>query len=824
MDIISRLQEEVAKKYDDTINKDIIFDSSCIRWGKDGHGWLYANEWDYKGNTYQEISYGSWRSGDKGSIKSWDKSLYKDKKFNKAYKTKTREARAKVELDTQKKQKACREKWLPVYKKSKQCTSHDYLEFKGVKPSSLLKIDYNGVLLLPVYGINGFTGLQRIFKDPETGRFIKKYTSGIKISGSILPIMPLKGHDFCYLAEGYATAATVQELYPDIPVVCCFSANNIANAIETIRFKYPEIKICIAADNDHATHKPIKNTGLFYARKAAKRYPKTVYRYPKFAIKNDDWTDFNDMAQFESKDKVIEQLFVDPDEFSFIQPLGHNEGTYFYLSSENQQIVTMGWNGHVKQGLRRLISNDSYWLKNYGIQGEDDTIKISWDAASSHLMGECHEKGIFDPSRVRGIGVWKDGKNYVINDGEKIHNANEGSKFQYQKTIPVDYALTPDPDHEAMTHLLEAFKNLECKNQADYFYMASWLVQAQIFSILPWRFHIWVTGSAGTGKSTILQWLHSLSVNSILTNNTSGAGIRQTAKSNAVSVIFDEAEATTTKTKETIELAREMSSNGDYQTLRGTVSGNALNYNTQCIFCFGSIQVHELNQADKSRIFMVELNSIKNQSEEDFANISERFNYFSRNKGDFFTIVYNNIDNILWNINFCKSLLKSSSKLESRLADQLSVAIACFFVYWGQRKMDRDDFDIIVKHYGLIESDYATQNSEKEHDSCYDLLMSTIIDNYSQTTVAEAIHNIRYKGDQSGEFERFMGTHGLRYYPDEESLFVQSKNGNIKGKLKDYPDLARVLKRDKNIILKDSDRVRITQLGYVRGIKIKLKT
>lgn len=817
MNIISKLESKIKEEFGEQLKKNIVFDGKVIR--QDAM-YFFAHEFEYKGNMSQVITAGSWKYGKEFTVKSWEDEQERDKKFLKAYKDKTVKVRAEIEVEKQKKQKQCKEKWKPIFDKSSKCETHDYLEFKGVK-SYGLKVDQNDVLLVPCKDINGFTGVQRIYKDPESGKFEKRFSAGIKIQGAIHALSNLQGKEYCYLSEGYATAATIQEIFTGTPSVCCFNAGNIPRAIETIRTIYPDIRIIIAADNDHATK---GNPGLKYAKQAAKRFKNCIIKYPKFKMKNSEWTDFNDLAQFESKEIAQEQLSFTEDEFSVLECLGHNNGTYFYISSENQQIVTLTWNNHNKAGLRRLFANKSFWLKNYGIE-KDDQIIVAWDMACEDLMENCHKKGIFDPAQVRGIGVWKDGNKYVINDGEQVINANPSSVYNYQKTVRVDYSFVPS-NPQNLLHLLEGFKSLEYKNPNDYFYLSSWYIQAHIFSVLPWRFHIWLTGSAGSGKSTILKWLGSMLINNILTNNTTSAGVRQTVKSNACSVIYDEAEATEERTKGVIALAREMSSSGDFQSLRGTVNGNSLNYNTECVFCFGSIQVNDLNQADRSRIFTIEMATTKNQSEEIFAGISERFEYFAKNKNEVFTIVYNSIDNIIHNYNFCRNNLKKDYKLESRLADQIGTAMACHFIYYSQEKMDLDQYKVMVKNFNLVDSDYTEENNEKEHESCYDALMSVIVDNYSNTTVAGAIHNIFYsnKEEFSYGFEKMLGVHGLKYFKDEKELFIANKNDHLKNKLKNYSDITRILKRDNDIIVKEKDRVRISELGNVRGIRIKVKS
>ena len=61
-----------------------------------------------------------------------------------------------------------------------------------------------------------------------------------------------------------------------------------------------------------------------------------------------------------------------------------------------------------------------------------------------------------------------------------------------------------------------------------------------------------------------------------------------------------------------IELIRQCSSRMNTKMLRGTVSGQVLEYNINSIFCLASIQPYLPTQADISRFFTIEMNSNEN--------------------------------------------------------------------------------------------------------------------------------------------------------------------------------------------------------------------
>jgi len=815
MNIVSEFSQKIQEYYHEEVNNEIAFNNAePMRFGKNNHVWAYAKEWEYKDKTYQSINFGSWKNGDNNTIKSWGKDQELDKNFIKNYKKKTQEAAAVQELNKKKKHAECAKKWSITMAGCEPCENHTYLSYKKVKSYGGLRIDSNGVLLLPVYSQTKFVGVQRIINSPDG--FEKRFSSGIQISGSFLPLRKLqKTDELIYISEGYATAATIQELIPGVPSVVCFSANNIPKVIQSLRHLFPDVKICIAADNDEA--------GLKYARQAKKRFKGVTVRLPLFEIKSETLTDFNDMAIQGKGEQIKKLLEINPSEFIEIQALGYNEKDYFYTSSQNKQMVSLKAQDHNKIGLRRLVAQTDWWAKHYGVESEDgESIKILWDEAGADLIGKCHAHGIFDPKKVRGLGVWKDRKDYVINDGQEVINKKEGSSFFYQKSVRVNYDLEHFKNSDEMVELLDTFDKVNYKSKSDVFYISSFIIQSYIFSVLDWRFHLWITGSAGTGKSTVLKWVNSLSMKSLLTDNATEAGIRQTIKSDAMTVVFDESEATSQRTGGIVELARQMSSNGEFETVRGTVSGNSINYNTQCIFCFGSIQIPILNQADRTRIFTVELGTTENQTSSEYADIEEKMNYFIDNKNKIFTYAFENIDVVKYNISFCKKELKSL-RIDSRLADQLSGAMACFYLYHSNEKIDKDNFDFILKKYELLDSDYAESNSEKEHDSCYDILLGTVLDYKNQYTISEAIEVLKNGEVGFAEHERLLGVHGLIYKEKDNTLFIQSKNELMRKKMEAYPDFVRILKRDERLFVKEKVRRQIKQLGYVSGIIIQLK-
>ena len=104
-----------------------------------------------------------------------------------------------------------------------------------------------------------------------------------------------------YIAEGYATAATLHEC-TGVAVVVAFDAGNLLLVAGIFTKRYPKSEIIIAADNDR--FKP-ENQGIVKASKAAEAYSCLV-AIPTFA--GNQGTDYNDLYILEGQEAVSESL------------------------------------------------------------------------------------------------------------------------------------------------------------------------------------------------------------------------------------------------------------------------------------------------------------------------------------------------------------------------------------------------------------------------------------------------------------------------------------------------------------------------------------
>ncbi|BCA94584.1 hypothetical protein TUM19329_09450 [Legionella antarctica] len=160
--------------------------------------------------------------------------------------------------------------------------SNPYLLRKRIKAFCAHQLD--GRLVLPIIDTEGNQwSLQFILSNGD-----KRFLSGGAIKGHFIPIQNRPTNDVSILiCEGFATGATLAQVYSDTCVIAACNANNLRHVAVHIRDKLPSIELIICADADEV--------GLVKAREAAKDVG-GILRAPKFPKDiAGKLTDFNDL-------------------------------------------------------------------------------------------------------------------------------------------------------------------------------------------------------------------------------------------------------------------------------------------------------------------------------------------------------------------------------------------------------------------------------------------------------------------------------------------------------------------------------------------------
>ena len=153
---------------------------------------------------------------------------------------------------------------------------HPYLAKKGIQTHGA-RITGDGRLVLPLYDEDGtLATLQYI--DHEGG---KLYHPGGQTGGKFWMVGSLDESGTLFVAEGFATAATIHET-TDRPVVVAYSASNLVPVTGTLREMYGATQdIVIVADHDQS------GVGQRYAEQASAKYGARMVMPPILGDAND---------------------------------------------------------------------------------------------------------------------------------------------------------------------------------------------------------------------------------------------------------------------------------------------------------------------------------------------------------------------------------------------------------------------------------------------------------------------------------------------------------------------------------------------------------
>jgi phage/plasmid primase-like uncharacterized protein len=179
---------------------------------------------------------------------------------------------------------------------------HPYLRRKGIQPLGA-RVTGDGRLVVPLYQQDGsISSVQYI--DQEGG---KLYHSGAQTGGCSWMIGTLDEPGTLYVAEGFATAATIHEATRR-PVVVAYSASNLVPVTGQLRDRYGATQdIVLVADNDAS------GVGQRYAEQASAKYGARMVMPPVLGDANDYVQAGNDLMAL--LDPPIDDWLIPADEF-----------------------------------------------------------------------------------------------------------------------------------------------------------------------------------------------------------------------------------------------------------------------------------------------------------------------------------------------------------------------------------------------------------------------------------------------------------------------------------------------------------------------------
>lgn len=265
------------------------------RGGRD-NGWVILSG----DESFAQLSFGDFRTG-----------LSKTEFLGEVNKQKQKEFLEKLASEKETLQKIALEDIKNLWPKFILGLSHPYITKKGLSRLYGARIEVfagtttpeNIVIPMQEYPTGDIHNLQSISDNGS-----KSFYPGARVDRVGFWIGSQKP-DKIYLCEGYATGCSIYEVLgapTDSAVFCAMTATNLSPCVQTIRTHFPEARVFILADNDHAKK---ENAGLDNATKASQAGGSLPIIFPP---SEDGVSDFNDYMLKHGKEAtkkyIIEKL------------------------------------------------------------------------------------------------------------------------------------------------------------------------------------------------------------------------------------------------------------------------------------------------------------------------------------------------------------------------------------------------------------------------------------------------------------------------------------------------------------------------------------
>ena len=282
-------------------------------------------------------------------------------------------------------------------------------------------------------------------------------------------------------------------------------------------------------------------------------------------------------------------------------PMGYTpDGRFAFLvrNSVIQMNSTQLLSPHSLIGL----APQEFWCQQFPSADKNNKSGFNAWATGQALIAACDARGPYDPARMRGRGVWREGDRIIVNFGDPVP---EDTEFIYLcfKKLKVEKVESFETER-----LLEMLQIWPWKHKSHVVFYLGWLAYAPVCGALDWRPHRQMYGPKGAGKSALDDITGRLlrSVALSTTGISTAAGIRQELGPDCRPVLIDDADDRYHEMTQIVQLMR-MASSSDKPTLRGTPEGRSQRYMPTATFMVSSISPIKMAPQDEDRIVQLEL-------------------------------------------------------------------------------------------------------------------------------------------------------------------------------------------------------------------------
>ncbi|WP_366654456.1 DUF6371 domain-containing protein [Fodinicurvata sp. EGI_FJ10296] len=505
-----------------------------------------------------------------------------------------------------------------------------------------------------------------------------------------------------------------------------------------------------------------------------------------------------------------------PDQFAPV-PLGYDRTHYYYLAAGTRQITALSAGQHNKSGMMSLAGLSRFWERTWFFARNG----VAWDTAADSLMRACEARGFFNPAnRRRGRGVWIEDGHAVVNmgdslivDGQEMPFNQFRSRYVYEAGEPVSAKMeSPLTDAEARK-LLTIAQSLRWQKPVSAELLAGWIMIAPLSGALEWRPHIWVTGTAHSGKTTVIRDIVRRALGPIafcFDGKSSESSLRQRMDYDALPVVFDEPEQSDDGSRRmvqnVIELARISSSGG--LIFKGTQNqSGAKGYLARSAMCLSSINMTLQHYQDETRFTPLVLEKNEPKDDEEKVRSEEHFQTLMRDINATLTPSFSN-RLLMRSVRLLPIILDNARTFTDavaavmgnrRIGDQIGTMMAGAYALEAHDRLTFDQAVAWIKRSDW--TDHTPVEAEKNETRLlstimqYQLRVMTGTGTGHDRTIGELVDAARGKDDNlvPDSANKTLRRHGIRYEPPNvgkghgAGIWIANQHQALKRILRDTP-------------------------------------
>lgn len=464
-------------------------------------GWYKLNDFTIDGTTYIVGSFGYWKGSENNAQKvewkkEWVDNLTPEQK--QAMADAHRASIKKAEEERKREIEYCANQAQTNWLKLKTEGDSSYLAKKQAGAFGVKFHPKKDAIVVPVQDIKGKLFALQIIRGnlPADSKIPAKqfWPRGAEIKGHFHVIGTIAGAKTIFIAEGYATAASIHQA-TGAPVVVAFNANNLTPVTKEIAKAHKYAKIVVCADDDYLTD---GNPGVTQAQNAALsiggEWIKPDFVVAGIDIRNGEkLTDFNDLHTHPQGGLhlVTAQLAQ-------------------YVTGEQQKPVAATLAGAVQMGggdARQAVSVMSIdAIVDRFVYVDDETGATCFDTWTKQLVMVQKVKSLLPPKarweEVKAHPLWQARAAYKHEVGFDPSGLDAGIKLNMWSGWPmVPKAGKCDKLLELLWFLVSAESNA---NEL-YVWVLRWLAYPLQHPGAKMKSAIVVHGPQGTGKSRFFE-------------------------------------------------------------------------------------------------------------------------------------------------------------------------------------------------------------------------------------------------------------------------------------------------------------------------------